>query len=187
MNLKNLTLSAAALMLLVSSSAGEAFAQRPPLQVRFELGDDPEAKELILETGRSAQIALVLEPHPAGLPTENLKAECELILRLPVGIALQSSGWRSIELPEEEKKLEGESIWSLYELEEPVQVNLTKNSDQPLAKLPLTLGIVEEGINWIITSQAQVKIGTDAAQILAVLFATWQGETAKFHTQPERP
>jgi hypothetical protein len=74
----------------------------------------------------------------------------------------------------------------VYEKQIPLQI---KQGVPPelLAKEKLDLTVVEEGVNWIISSRARLTQDSQSWQAFGVLFATLQGNEGQFHEIPKAP
>lgn len=165
-----------------ASAAGtEAPApEPPPMEVRFETPTPPKLNE-------RAAVTLSVVKGP-GWPVQAEKAgEIELLLRLPVGVKLASEeGWTpSQDLPVEKEDVTGP--WSVFERKFPVAPEADGALPDQLAEVEVPLVVVEEGINWIISTRARLSQGQQAWQTFGVLFATVQGEQAEFHATPKTP
>ena len=131
----------------------------------------------------AAPLTLVIERDPKNLPEKGDRLD--ILLRLPVGVKFLSEGWKSAELPPEEKEDSG-GIWSLFERDVP----LFGPSDEPLfragsaLKVPISLTVAEEGANWVITARGRLIQGSGTHQAFGVIFATRQGEKTEFHAGP---
>ena len=53
-----------------------------------------------------------------------------------------------------------------------------------LARVPVTLTVVKEGQNWVITSRLRLIQGEQAWQTFGVVFATLQEKVAEFSATP---
>lgn len=142
------------------------------LQVQFGIPASPQA-------GSPSEVTLVVLWNPrakirAGSPAGDL----EVLLRLPAGVRLASEGWEPVDLPQREKQ-DTSGPWSLYQRVESLSVILS-NPTKVLARIPISLLVVEEGVNWVIT--ARTRLGKYTA--FGVVFATRQGEKVEFHTTP---
>ncbi len=158
--------------------ARETTPPRPtaPVQVRFEA---PASAPF----GQGTPVVLVVESDPKAWP-ESVEGEVtlELLLRLPVGVRLESDGWAGVELPAEEKD-DRSGPWSLFERKISVRIPA---GEIPLvvAREAISLAVIEQGTNWIMTVRARLVSGSEAWQSFGVLFATVQAGQAEFHTVP---
>ena len=157
-----------------------------PIKARFETSEPPRLAAAV-------PVTLVVEADPKGkLPPGGTEARLELQVRVPIGLRLSGEGWGSVELPEEEKS-DPSGPWSLYEWVNPTLAVPSSPGDGRtaegliLARVPLSLTVVEEGSNWVMTCRARLIRGEKVWETYGILFATVSGETAKFHTTPEFP
>ncbi len=154
-------------------------AESAPLQVRFEASAKAQLNQ-------PAVVTLIVEKGPGWSAQADRSGELELLLRLPVGIKLASEeGWTAAQ-PSSEEKEDPTGPWSAYERNFLLSADAGSLPD-PLAKVEVPLIVVEEGINWIISSRARWTAGAEAWQAFGVLFATVQGTDAEFHQAPKTP
>ena len=167
------TAIAASLILGVIGSVLAREASPAPIQVRFE--EDHPGKH---QAAAPVSLALIVERNPEAGPPADGEAQLELLLRLPGGVKLVSAeDWKPEPLPQEEKE-DSSGPWRLYKRQQPVKV-------LP-AKVPLELAVVEEGVNWVITSRAKLIQGQQGWQTFGVIFATRKAGTVQFHATPHQ-
>jgi len=152
----------------------------PPMRILFEASGAPVLNQPV-------PVTLQVESNLEGWPAQLMGRECqmELLLRLPVGVKLESGGWEEKPVPPEEGE-DGSGPWWLFERKQP----LTLPDGVPpaqLARETVSLAVVEHGVNWVITARAKLACGSEAWQTFGVLFATLEGEKAAFHTRPFTP
>lgn len=149
-----------------------------PIQVRFEMmlpKLPPEA----------SFIHLVVERKPELLSVQTTQErKLELFLRLPRGIRLESPGWKTVTASPKEKK-DPTGTWTLYERSEPIPPS--ESEPLLLARVPITLAVIEEGTNWVITTRARLIEPGKAWTAFGALFATRQGSQVQFHATPKLP
>jgi hypothetical protein len=156
----------------------------PPIEVHFETPDPPRLNEpvtvtLVVENSLKAWPASPQGVEPQ-LWTEN---RLEILLRCPVGVRLETRGWRPVE-PSPEEKSDPSGPWTLFESEQPVDVPV--ESSTVLARVPISLAVVEEGTNWVISTRVRLIRGNEMWQTFGVLFATVEKEAAKFTPTPRK-
>ncbi len=153
-----------------------------PIQVRFEEPNPGKHKASV-----PVSLALVVERNPKGALLDEGDAQLELLLRLPAGVKLiGAEGWRPEPLPKEE---EGDSSgpWRLYKRQQPVKVPpLTRGHSSPIAQVSVELTVMEEGVNWVITTRAKLTQGQQGWQTFGVIFATLQNGIVEFHSTPRQ-
>ncbi len=165
-----------------SSPAGPQLpkaASSSPIRILFEATTP-------LEKDKAVPVTLSVESVPEGWPAQiGEGAQLELLLRLPIGVKLQSENWTAVEMSAEEKK-DPTGPWSLYEKK--ISLKITPGvPPESLLKETLQLAVVEEGTNWIITTRVRLVQGSDTWQAFGALFATLQGNSGQFHTVPKAP
>lgn len=164
--------------------AGEKAAELPkepgpPFRIYFDAAVPPELQKPV-------PVGLMVVPSPESWPAW-VEGDCtlEMLLRLPLGVNLESADWKPKEIPEEEKD-DPTGPWKLYE--KSVQVQLKAGTPpEKLHTEALQLAVVEEGINWIITTRVRLMKGKEGWQTFGTLFATLYGEMAEFHIVPHAP
>ncbi|MBI3615692.1 MAG: hypothetical protein HY211_04145 [Candidatus Omnitrophica bacterium] len=175
-------LAAGILLALVTAARAEkpVSPERPASPIRIKFTAVRET-ELLLEVERDPKI-WPSDTKPAGriMPAGRL----ELLLRLPVGVKLESEGWKRVPLPEGEKE-GSEEIWSTFEQVRPVESFPQEPS--LLAKIPLQLRVVEEGTNWIITTRVRLTQDSKILTAFGTILATLQDGVVEFHTTPKHP
>ena len=146
-----------------------------PLQVRFDATTPPVLQKPV-------PVSLVVETNPKIWP-QGIGEDCQLefLLRLPPGVKLESEGWKPAELPPQEKN-DPSGPWSLFERKQPVKIP-AGTPPSVLAMETINLAVVESGTNWVITARARLVSGAQSWQAFGLVFATLDGDTAKFHTQ----
>lgn len=159
--------------------------QRPkeisPIRISFETPNPPRLNQ-------SAEVILRIDSNP-GVPFSSPEPldRLEILIRLPAGIKLVNEGWRPVQPPPEEET-DPSGPWSLFERSEPFLKVLPPSGEKPesLTRVPISLTVTEEGINWVITARARIiQQGELAGQAFGILFATLEGEVAEFHTTPK--
>ena len=156
----------------------------PPIEAHFETPDPPRLNEPVT-------VILVVDNNPKAWPASpqgvesqpSIENRLEILLRCPVGVRLETKGWHPVE-PSPEEKSDPSGPWTLFESDQPVAVP-TENSTV-LAKAPISLIVVEEGTNWVISTRVRLIRGNEMWQTFGVLFATVQGTVAEFHTIPRK-
>ncbi len=150
-----------------------------PIRIRFEAST-------LLEKDKPVPVTLAVESVPEGWPVQvGEGARLELLLRLPIGVKLQSENWTPVEMSKEEKN-DPTGPWSLYEKKIPLKIT-PGVPPEFLLKETMQLAVVEEGTNWIITTRVRLVQGSDTWQVFGALFATLQGNSGEFHTVPKAP
>ncbi len=166
------------LAVLQQTSFGSSAAQRevPPIRVRFEALNPPKLNEAV-------PVRLIVERDPKGEPVRiGTTDRLELLLRLPVGVKLESPGWRPAK-PSAQEKNDPSGPWFVFERAEPLTGST--GSSPVLAEFPISLKVVEQGLNWVITTRVRLVQGEKAWQTFGVLFATLHNGVAEFHTTPK--
>lgn len=164
-------------------STSTAWAQQEkeapsPIQVRFETVNASQPIE-------GAFVHLIVERKPELLSLKTpAERSLELFLRLPQGVRLLSTDWKPIPQSPQEKK-DPTGTWSLYEKAE--KISLQESDPLLLARVPLSLSVIEDGTNWVITARARLIEPGKSWTAFGVLFASRQKGQAKFHMTPQIP
>lgn len=150
----------------------------PPIRISFDANIPPELNEPVAVT-------LVVQRNPETLISGPVEVQVEILLRLPVGVQLADpTGWQPVALSPNEQ-VDASGPWSLFERVESVSLPVGE-APQVLAQVPISLKVVEQGVNWVITARARIiQQGELAGQAFGVLFATLEGEVAEFHAIPK--
>jgi len=137
---------------------------------------------------------LILEVNAAKPPIRlEEESRVEVLLRLPIGVQLVGEGWKSVELPPEEKD-DPSGPWVLFELENQLLIppldrtnpDSGATSFVKLASVPLKLAVVEEGMNWVVNTRVRLIQRGEAWQTFGTVFVTFQEGVAEFTAVPRR-
>ena len=150
-----------------------------PIQLEFEATDPPRLNQPVTLT-------LLVKAQPEGWqPAMSGEGRIDLLLRLPIGVRLEGEEWKPVDVPESEKE-DPSGPWTLYGWTQPVSVPQSVSEPQVLARVPMTLTVVQEGMNWVIAARATVEFpGQPPVPGNGVLFATVKEDVAEFHTAPK--
>ena len=160
-------------------SAGEPNPEEPgtpvPFQISFLTSNPPGPEPPVLIVQTKAQV------WPAAATGE---LQVELLLRLPEGLLLESRDWTQVEQPPEQSD-QASGPWTLFQRTIPVRVSSAKELPSELLRETVPLRVVKEGSNWVITVRARVVKGSESWENFGVLFATLEGDAARFHEIPQ--
>jgi len=134
--------------------------------------------------GESVPIELAIRSHPSDWPEEAYgEMEWQFLLRLPVGVKLESPDWAVHPIPKEEEN-DPTGPWFLFERTLPTHIE-RGSLPEALVRQTLMLKVVEPGTNWIVSIRARLVKDKQAWQTFGIIFATLD-ETgrATFHEMP---
>ena len=147
-----------------------------PIQVRFQ----PKGP---FGPAQAGPVTILVEAGP-GAPSNGFAGEgpLELLLRLPSGVRLESPDWQEVS-PTPEEKQDPSGPWKVYEKKN----EITVPEKGILSQEEVSLAVVEEGVNWVVTVRARLTEGSLSWQAFGVMFASLQDGLAEFYASPKTP